>query len=328
MKRALPLCLVAAIAACDPLATGSFRPPFLTINGTIDQAQPPLKPAPVADGSTIRVALLWQNDASPGSNYADQLVDVTAHFPARYSVDLVARPLPVAIDSVPPNGSSGIPIDPNLRWATATIVVYADDGDGKLTVVPSGTSNDRVLGYTADLDIFFLAAGKPAPAELIGIFPVAPGYSLVRKPPPRDPQPGECGKFTPQGHFSDLCPNVDAPPTLVDAATLDEPLTLVDDTALQNFTCASFWGPGDFPDWLQAGGGDICDGGACRFCRGYQCPLDLPAAGDIAICSPDKLSYVYKHCVSDPSLCGTRFCHFGHGERLAADPPPSGWPCP
>ncbi|MGZ3440255.1 MAG: hypothetical protein ACXVDD_12100, partial [Polyangia bacterium] len=158
-------------------------------------------------------------------------------------------------------------------------------------------------------------------------FPVTTGFSLVRSPPPRDPLPGECGSFDAFGHYSALCPNVDVLPTLADPATLDEPLTLVDSSDLQKFTCASFWGPGDFPDWDRAGPGEICDGGGCKYCRGYQCPLDLPAAGDPLTCSSDKLSYVFKHCIEESTLCGTRFCHFGHGERLAADPPPAGWPC-
>jgi hypothetical protein len=326
MKHALLVGLVAAIAACDPLATGTFKPPFVTINGTI--AQSPTMPAQIADGSTIRVALLWQNDLAPGTNYSEQLVDVTAHFPARFSVDIAARPKSEVVDSVPPDAVSQLPIDPNMRWATATLVVYSDDdGSGKLTIVQSGTSRDRVLGFTDDLDLFFLDAGKPAPADLIGFFPITTGFSLVRTPPFHEPQPGECGRFTSLGHFSDLCPNIDAVPTLVDPATLDEPLTLVDDAELQKFTCASFWGAREFPDWINAAASDICDGGVCRFCRGFQCPLELPAAGDPLTCSSDKLSYVFKHCVDDSTLCGTRFCHFGHGERLAADPPPAGWPC-
>jgi hypothetical protein len=324
MKSALLVSLLAAVAACDPLATSNFRPPFVTINGTISQS--PTMPAPIADGSIIRVALLWQNDQLPNSNYSEQLVDVTAHFPARFSVDLATRPLPQVIDSVPPDVAPQLQLDPSMRWATATLVVYADDGDGKLTIVPSGTSNDRVLAATSDLDLFLLAAGKPAPADLIGLFPVSSGFSLVRNPPPRDPLPGECGHFDSVGHFTDLCPNVDVLPTAVDPATLDEPLELVDSAHLQGYTCASFWGAAEFPDWDRPNA-SICDGGACPFCRGYQCPLDLPGAGDAVTCSSDNTSYVFKHCVDDPTLCGTRFCHFGHGERLAADPPPAGWPC-
>src|SRR5437763_1414771 len=130
MKSALLVSLLAAVAACDPLATSNFRPPFVTINGTIDQ--PAMMPV-IAEGSTIRVALLWQNDQSPGTNYSEQLVDVTAHFPARFSVDVATRPRTDVIDSVPPDVAPLLQLDPNMRWATATLVVYADDGDGKLT---------------------------------------------------------------------------------------------------------------------------------------------------------------------------------------------------
>jgi hypothetical protein len=325
MKAALLVGLCAAVAACDPLATGTFRPPFVTINGTIDQST--TTPAPITDGSTIRVALLWQNDQTPGVNYSEQLVDVTAHFPAKFSVDIASRPKSEVIDSIPANDASIFAVDPSMRWATATLVVYADDGDGKLTIVPSGTSSDRVLAATADLELWFLDAGMPARADFIGFFPITSGFSLVHNPPRRDPLPGECGSFSTQGHFTALCPTMDPVPTLADAATLDEPLTLVDSSELQKYTCASYWGAGDFPDWIRAPASDICDGGACPYCRGFQCPLDLPESGDVVTCAADKLSYVFKRCIDDPTLCGTRFCHYGHGERLAADPPPAGWPC-
>src|SRR3954467_13117587 len=116
MKRALLLAMTASVAACDPLETGGFRPPFVTINGTIDQS--PTMPAPIADGSTLRVALLWQNDQTPGVNYSEQLVEVTAHFPAKFSVDIAARPKSQVINSVPSDVPSVLGLDPQMRWAT------------------------------------------------------------------------------------------------------------------------------------------------------------------------------------------------------------------
>jgi len=324
MKCALVLGVVVAAAACDPLATGSFKPPFITINGEIVGSTATVTP------THVRVALLWQNDQTPGQSYADQLVDVLAQFPAAFSLNVTDRPKAPVIDSLPTATAVSLGVDPAMRWSTGTIVVYADDGNGKLDVVGPNDppSPDRVLAAATDFDVWALASGKPAQAAFIGIFPVAPNFSLVGEPPPHEPLPGECGHFTAQGHFSDLCPVATSQPQPLDASALVEQLTLVDEPRLQGYTCNAYWGPLDYPDWLQAGTADVCDGGVCKFCRGYQCPLDLPAAGDPVTCSPDNLSYVYKHCVTDASLCGTRFCHYVHGERQATDPAPAGWPCP
>jgi hypothetical protein len=324
VKRALVLGLVAATAAaCDPIATGSFKPPFVTIAGVIDGSTAAATP------QKVRVALLWQNDQTPGQNYADQLVDVLAKFPAAFSVDVTLRPQAQVIDSLLPATAAGLGVDPAMRWSVATLVVYEDDGNGRLDVVgPNELSPDRVLAAATNFDVWSLSAGKPAPPAFIGIFPVVPAFSLVAEPPPRDPRPGECGRFTTQGHFNDLCgPQFDTDPQLLDAASFEEHLTLVDDPRLQGYTCNAFLGPGEFADFDQDPT-NVCDGGACRFCRGFQCPLDLPGPGDPVTCSPDNLSYVYKHCSDDPSLCNTRFCHFGHGELQAGDPVPAGWPCP
>ncbi len=324
MKRALLVCLALAAAACDPLATGSFKPPFVTIAGVIDGSTATATP------SHVRVALFWQNDQTPGQSYADQLVDVVAVFPADFRVPLTDRPKEQVIDSLPSVTATGLGVDPAMRWSVATLVVYQDDGNGKLDVVGPNDppSPDRVLAAATDFDVWSLSAGLPAPAAFIGIFPVATGFSLVAEPTQRDPLPGECGRFTSQGHFSDLCgPKTDSDPQLIDPSTFDEHLSLVDDAHLQGFTCNAFLGPAEFPDF-DLDPTHVCDGGACRFCRGFQCPLDLPEAGDSVTCSPDKLSYVYKRCSDEPSLCGTTICHFGHGELQASDPVPAGWPCP
>jgi hypothetical protein len=310
------------------LATGTFEPPFITINGVIDGSTATVTPR------DVRVALLWQNDQTPGMNYADQLVDVLAQFPADFSVHVTARPQARVIDSLPPAQLLAIGVDPALRWSVATIIVYADDGDGMLNIVGPNDppSPDRVLAAATDFDLWSLSAGKPASSDFIGIFPIATGFSAVAEPPPHEPQPGECGRFTAQGHFTDLCPVATSQPQPLDPSSFVEHLTLTDDpqARLQGYACNAYWGPLEYPDWLQAGLDDVCDGGACKFCRGFQCPLDLPGPGDPTQCSVGDggLSYVYKHCTDDPSLCGTRFCHYGHGERQATDPPPSGWPCP
>lgn len=324
MNRALFVCLLVA-AGCDPLATGSFKPPFVTINGVIDGST--ASPMPTA----VHVALLWQNDATPGTNYSVQFVDVLAQFPAKFSVDVNLPPQPQVVDSLMADTALEIGVDPAMRWAVGTLIVYSDENhNGTLDMVGPNDppSPDRVLAATTGLDVWALLSGQPARSDFIGIFPISSGFSLVNEPPLREPLPGECGSFDATGHRSDLCPTILPDPIAVDATTHVEHLTLTDDPALQGYTCNTYWGPGEFPDWDQTNGHDICDGGACRFCRGYQCPLDLPQPGDKLTCSDDKLSYVYKRCRFDASLCGTLLCHFGHGERLATDAPPPGWPCP
>ena len=326
MKHVL-LVGLAAVAACDSLATGDYRPPYLTIRGTIVQPTPPV---PLRAGDTVRVALLWNNLQAPISKSPVQLLDAAAHFPLDFTLGITALPPTQVVYTLPPGTAPTLGIDPAMRWAVGLLIVYVDDGDQRFNIVGPNDppSSDRVLAATSDLDIFWLGSTTPAPLDFAGIFPVAAGFSLVHEPRPRDPRPGECGRFTAQGHFSELCGPVSDPPTPLDPSTSVEEVELADDTRLQGFSCSAFWGSAEYADWSRATANQICDGGLCPYCRGYQCPLDLPAPGDPVRCSPDQTAYVFKHCVDDAAWCGTRFCHFGHGERMAADPPPAGWPCP
>src|SRR5438132_8080493 len=198
--RPLAVASLMLAAACgDPLATGGYRPAFIKIKGTISSSNVAVLPANVA------VALLWQTDRT-GMNYTAQQVTVNAEFPAIFTLEVNEAPKPQAVHSVPP-GAMVEGVDPEMRWAPGTLVVYADDDNsGDLDIVAPGiSSHDRILGAATDLDIFYLAAGKPAPAKFIGVFPIAPGFSLAREPPRRDPKPGECGGFTAQDHWTELC---------------------------------------------------------------------------------------------------------------------------
>ena len=135
--------------------------------------------------------------------------------------------------------------------------MYEDgNGNGLFDVVGPNDppSPDCVLAAATDFDVWSLSAGRPAGADFIGIFPVADGFSLVAEPPPHEPLPGECGRFTSEGHFSDLCPVATSQPTPLDATTFVEHLTLTDDPSarLAGYACSAYWGPLDYPDWLQA----------------------------------------------------------------------------
>jgi hypothetical protein len=321
-----PLAVASAlmIAACgEPLATGGYRPAFITIKGTIASSTVTALPA------NVRIALLWQNDQT-GMSYSAQDVAVRAEFPVGFSLDVTDVPKSQVVHALRPDTAAAAGLDPEMRWALGTLVVYADDDSNQqLDIVDPGIpSHDRILGAATDLDIFYLAAGKPASSDWIGLLPIAAGFSLTREPPHRDPKPGECGRFTAQGHFTQLCSSMSDSLPLTIASGQAVTITLSDDPLLARYACRTFWGPLDYADWDKPSSGDLCDGGGCTYCQGYQCPLDLPPAGVTPTCAPDGTSYVYKTCVDDAVLCGTRFCHFGHGERAIADPPPAGWPCP
>jgi hypothetical protein len=321
MKYALPrmvaACCALAAAACDSLATGDFRPPYLTIHGTIDATQIPSVPSP-------QVAILWDSE-TPG-NYTAQSVDRQVTLTDDFTITVNQPPPEAALHPVAAKAAE-LGLDPTMLFAHGIIAVYSDDGNGKLDITSTlGASPDRVLAAVTDLDVFYLARGKPAPSTFTGTFPVAPGFSLTTAPPWSDPTVSDCG-----GSCTTLIycqPQKLQIPTAIAPGAASMAIKLIDDPDLQRFTCASFWGPLEYPDWQRPGAGAICDGGQCPFCSGCQCPLDLPQPGDAVTCADDRLSYVFKRCENDAALCGTRFCHYGHGTRAAADPPPPGWPCP
>jgi hypothetical protein len=334
MKLALPriiaACLALGAAACDSLATGSYRPSYFTIDARISSSLPP---------SDVQVAVLWLDQSSTHQSFTEQLLQVKPGV-ADVKIGFTDLPPPEVLHTVRADLAQMYGLDPTLQWAFGTLVAYLDnDHDGKLGLVAMAdqTSPDTIIGAATDVDIFYLATGTPAPDGFIGIFPTRPGFSLVREPAPDDlPQPGQCGHFDGNGHYSSLCePAASSLPTLM-ATTDVVSLTLMDGFD-QRWSCSTFLGPIKYPDWEFATPDQVCDGGpdVCPFCRGYQCPLDLPPASDPdplhrfeKACSLDGLAYTYRTCHDDPSLCGTTFCHYGHGERLAGDPAPAGWPCP
>lgn len=333
MKPRLLLVLVGALvvlpawAGCgQPLAKGDFRPPYVTLSGSIVASQ-------LAQPADVRVALLWLNEKRNVAGSSQQAVSVSAQFPVRFDIGIDALP-PLEVVHAFPAGSvsPSAGVDPALRWAVGTLVVYVDgNSNGKLDVVgpTDAPSPDRVVAATDGYAILDLVSGRPAPLEFADLFPAAPGFSLVALPHRRDPTWGECDRFDAHGHFSDLCRvQTDGSPQLLDVAATNIELTLADDALLQRYACNAFWGPLEYADF-DLPGSRSCDGGSCPFCRGYQCPLDLPRlASTVVSCRPDGDAYLFKECQSDAALCGTRVCHFGHGLVQAGDPRPPGWPCP
>jgi hypothetical protein len=323
------LSVLAALVAggCgDPLAGGGYRPAYVTIRGHLTSM--------AAWSGDTYVALLWRNTNGGGFTYTAQQVQVRPEL-TTFSLDLAALPPPDSMQAFPQTGDEFTGIDPKMRWAAGTLVVYADDGNGKLDFVNHlGDANgDRILaaadGFlsTPDLRILYLASGEPADKTLwAGEYPVTPGFSLAHEGPRVDPAPGDCGGFDSKGHWADEC---EAGANLGEPLSFDDivELTEVEDDSLQRYACRSFWGPFDFADWWLLPADEIGDGPEHASCYGYQCLPDLPPPGVPVTCNADQTAYVYKTCFVKDDLCGTRFCHFGHGERQADAPVPDGWPC-
>jgi hypothetical protein len=322
--------LALGLAACaDPVARGDFEPPYLTITGTLTTS--------VATTDDVHVALIWFNTApAVGVVQVAEDVRVDATFPAGFTIPITALPPPAALGNfagLDPAPWIAAGVDPTLTWAIGVIAVYEDNnGNGRLDIEPpSQASPDRVIGWARGVGLFYLAQGRPAPASDVDILPTAPAFSLAYAER-LDPAPGDCSGDDIGGHWDAPCAPLRTNERLLGAS---EPITIAitDDDNVAHYTCSSFWGAGEFPDWYSSvrdtepSIAALCSGPGCD-CDGYQCPLDLPPVGVPVTCNDDGTAYVYKDCADDADLCGTRFCHFGHGERDAGSPVPKKWPCP
>jgi hypothetical protein len=297
------------------LAGAGYVTPFGTISGTLA----------ISPGATIgnpQIALLWLSYGTDGAGQVSQALSVGVDSLARFDANVDTLPPPSTIYEVP---------DGSMGFAQGALVAYDDvDGDGRLDIgTPDAPSRDRVLGRSYDTRVFFLGHGQPLPVST-GFGPAQRGLSLVHFQQ-RDPQPGACasisgGQITEVGCMFDLVNP--APLALPGDVTVE----VRDDPALQGYACDRFWGSEEWPDFFSAWNkwsplaSQLCNGPGCD-CTGTGCALDLPPPGVSVTCNSDGTAYVYKTCVADPSLCGTRFCHYGHGER-APGTIPSGWPCP
>jgi hypothetical protein len=319
------------VAACDAAAPPNYNPTLLTIHGRITTSAIETTPQ-------VRVALVWLS-VQPGQGafqYA-QDVGVQSQFPAGFLIDVTTLPPDATIDKFFPEQRQSVMqqgMDPDMQWAQGALLVYEDgNGNGTLDVAPPGqVSPDRVVGTAQGVTVWFLAQGRPAPERFRGRFPIGPGFTITRDPTLHDPAPGDCSTQDDMGIYDWPCTqdyNTDG----ADIPT-DQPIdiALSGDPALAGYSCQTFWSLADWPDWASDWNASsplasqICRGDGCD-CRGYGCPLDLPPAGTQVSCNADGTAYVWKACVADAALCGTRFCHYGHGERAAGAPPPADWPC-
>jgi hypothetical protein len=312
-RSALAAALLLAVGCGRGLATPAYDQPFGTIHGTLS-----IPPA-MATGN-LRIALVWLGFGN-GAGQVEQAVSVSTDSLTTFRIDVSALP--------PPSTLWGTP---DRAYAQGAIVAYDDaDGDGRLDIEPPGVaSRDRVLGRSYDTRIFFLGSGPPAPVST-GFEPAARGLSLVHFQQ-RAPAPGSCAHEENGAIVEDPCMFELVDPSPI-ALPGDIVVELRDDPHLGGYACQYFWGSEDWPDWfgqwnqtspLEA---TLCRGAGCD-CVGSNCALDLPTPGAAVTCAADGTSYTYVTCVDDPDLCGTRFCHYGHGERRAQDPPAANWPCP
>jgi hypothetical protein len=325
--------LLMAAGCSDPLASGDYAPVYLTLDGRVtglDQMHPQ---------GPVRIVLLWQSDNSGAPNYTGQLGAVHTEL-GTFTLGLNALPPAPVVYHPTAQLVASTTLDPSMRWAASTIVVFDDVNDnGQLDLVGSAaaTSPDRVLGASTNVDLFLLLQGRPAdPAQFLDLFPTTTGFSLAQAGTLLDPTFFDCGFYDSRGrHESVLCaPTADpAHPAVTLPLTTQIAIDLPTDPdaqdVLQGFACSSFWGARDYPDITFATVANECDDPTqCAFCTGESCPLDVPPAGVPVSCNSDGTAFVYKVCTPDPTRCNTRFCHYGHGERLATDPPLAGWPCP
>jgi len=208
-------------------------------------------------------------------------------------------------------------------------LIYLDEQ--RLAAMPEpemGALNARHLAFNDGLleSGHFRALGSPAAQD-----GTARGLSLVHFEQ-RAPALGSCAHDDGGALVEDPCMFELVDPSPI-ALPGDVVVELRDDPHLAGYACENFWGSEDWPDWFSQWNqwsplaGTLCRGDGCD-CVGSGCALDVPPPGATVDCAADGASYTYVTCVDDPDLCGTRFCHYGHGERRAQDPAPAGWPCP
>ena len=312
--------LAAACAGCgDGLAAADYTGALGTLRGTI--SIPPEFPR-----GNVRVALLWLGPIGEEASRVEQAAASVRNTLSEFELTLTALP-PPDLFRTDPRGAS---------WVQGAIVAYDDVNDnGRLDVVaPPLQSPDRILGSSADVRVFFLIGEVPR-ADAAGddaSYPLRRGLSL-RHFALIDPGPGTCAASPGSGSAPIALP---CAPSYLDPRPIALPgnvtVTASGDPHLQGYACSSFWGSEPWPDsyagWHERSplSALLCSGPGCH-CTGTGCPLDLPPPGAKVLCDRDQTAYVYKVCIDDPALCGTRICHYGHGERDRSAPLPAGWPC-
>lgn len=336
IRRAWLLCsIVGMLGGCGSAASYDYDlppvvdpPPRMTMLGAIDY-----EGMASAQRELVRVALVWLPvEPARGKNQIGQTAKMRpGHL--NFEIDVSQEPPPQAIE-----GADA------MRYGQAEVVLYEDRNRNEtFDIVEGNGSQDRVIGRANGVRLWWLGAGSPAPSAFRGYKPVTPGWSLTYGPISAEPKANSTGwsdDCAPDrengGALHRRCPlRIEKP--AVDLSPADPfVITVSSDPRLQAYACAGYWGtssektdewPDDTPGWnapeLRK---QICPTCDCK----VNCPLDLPAPErkltTKLMCDASKRAYYWKDCVSDPKLCGTVFCHYGHGELKEGEPVPPGWP--
>lgn len=326
---------LATLSGCsgDALVTGSFAPAYITMSGTVLGS---------TSAGRVDLALLWQNGV--GADQPANVVQVgrldTGVGDYQFAVTMLPPAQATHVTTASDAMVYGVPA--GVQWDIGLLIAYHDgNGDHTLTMVDPGgqPSEDTVLALSA-YDLFY-DLGGPLTTAYPDALPMAKGFTLTSRNVYRNPNPGECDRFDDSGHFRDICgPKVvtlgelmvngpaGTPIDLDLSASQKDPYNANDlnpAARMQGFTCNTFLGMQDYPDYAFADDTQICDG--CRFCKGYDCPPDRPPSGVAVTCAADLRSYVYVQPVDMPQLCGSAFYHYGHDALGPDEAVPADWPC-
>jgi len=327
------LCSIASmLSACGTAASYDYDLPPSIDHPLLARLRGQVVGMTDAQREQVQVALVWL-PVSPSEGKV------------QISQNVVSRPslVDLAIDIFEKPPSAAVERADMMRYGQAEVVLYEDrNANSALDIVPrDAISPDRVIGRASGFRLWWLGAGSPAPPDARGYKPVAQGFSVTYGPVSTDPEPGDCAPDPqPGGQLHPRC-TLKVKEKATDVAP-QQPMTITvsSDPALQSYACSGFWGmsseksdewPDDTAGWNSPDlRQQICGNAACN-CTGGTCPLDLPVAGKTITsplrCNESKTAYVWKDCVRDPKLCGTLFCHYGHGELAPNQPILQEWPC-
>ncbi|HET6282818.1 MAG TPA: hypothetical protein VFH73_17775 [Polyangia bacterium] len=179
-KAALMLSLLAG--GCGNGAGSDYNTSYATLHGTITASS-------VDTTSDVRVALVWEHiNAQPGATSlkSTQELGLRATFPTNFLMDINKLPPAESLTRMDPTLAAQSGIDPNLRVAAGTLVVYEDTNrNGKLDLLPVDTKStiDRVLGVPQGLTVLYVE-GTPPPAGSRGYFSgvtLQRGFNLLQE---------------------------------------------------------------------------------------------------------------------------------------------------
>jgi hypothetical protein len=303
LKFLLPFCF----AACGTAAGPDYTKTLVTLNGTITSSA-------AAPSAPVRVALVWEL-ANPqpgtGSLKSAQELGVRTQFPVDFQLDVNTLPPEEAMTSIDATKASAAGIDPNLRYAYGTLLVYADtNGDGKLDLLPldAQSSTDEVLGVAQDLVVAYLEGTPPPASDFMGI-QLSAGFNLLQQP-----AEGSTGPTTCVGCAAPDAGSTDAPQFTLLPLSTQIPIALTAAPELARYLCEQ--------DDLFASGGS-----AAAPSSGPGGAFVPPPAGAQITCSADGLSFAYQVCPQGSSLCSSTPCTTGESSVAAGSTLPAGWPC-